>query len=429
MPGKKISLNIVTLGCSKNVVDSEKFLGNLSKEKFTVFHNSEKPSDIVIVNTCGFIHDAREESVNTILSFAEARKEGIIKKLFITGCMAQRYKSELLNEIPEADGVVGFGEITTLLNELNENENIPGNARILSTPEHFAYLKISEGCDRSCSFCAIPAIRGKHQSTPMEQLYDETQKLVSKGVRELLVIAQDTTYYGKDLGIRDGLASLLLKLSEIKELEWIRLHYAYPTGFPESVLEVIQSQRNICKYLDMPIQHVNDELLKSMRRGHDKKYIINLIEKIRKKIPEVYLRSSFIVGYPGEDAVKFNELLHFIKEFKIERMGVFGYSPEEGTPAFKLKSSVSPRIIKSRIDKIMEVQQEVSLKLNQQMIDKIVKVVIDGKEGDFYIGRSQYDSPEIDNEIIISSKSDLRIGDFYNAKISDAEHFDLFATI
>lgn len=429
MSRKKISLNIVTLGCSKNVVDSEKFLGNLSKEKFSVFHNSEQPSDVVIVNTCGFIHDAREESVNTILSFADARKNGVIKKLFITGCMAQRYKQDLLNEIPEADGVVGFGEITALLDELNEQKNIQGNARILSTPKHYAYLKISEGCDRSCSFCAIPAIRGKHLSLPIEQLLDETQKLVSKGVKELLVIAQDTTYYGKDLGMKNGLALLLSKLSEIKELQWIRLHYSYPSGFPESVLEIIQSQPNICKYLDMPIQHVNDELLKSMKRGHDKKYIINLIEKIRKKIPDIYLRSSFIVGYPGEDAVKFNELLHFIKEFKIERMGVFGYSPEEGTPAFKLKSSVSPRIIKSRIDKIMEAQQEVSLKINQQMIGKSIKVVIDGKEGDFYIGRSQYDSPEIDNEIIITSKKDLQVGNFYQANINDAEHFDLFATI
>jgi ribosomal protein S12 methylthiotransferase len=429
MSRKKISLNIVTLGCSKNVVDSEKFLGNLSKEKFFVTHNSEQPSDVVIVNTCGFIHDAREESVNTILSFAEARKSGLVKKLYITGCMAQRYKAELLNEIPEADGVVGFAEITALLNELNEQKNIPGNSRILATPKHYAYLKISEGCDRSCSFCAIPAIRGKHQSIPVESLLDETYELVSQGVKELLVIAQDTTYYGKDLGMKDGLALLLAKLSEIKELQWIRLHYTYPSGFPESVLEIIQSQKNICKYLDMPIQHVNDDLLKSMRRGHDKKYIIDLIEKIRKKIPEVYLRSSFIVGYPGEDNAKYNELLSFIKEFQIERMGVFGYSPEDGTPAFKLKSSVTARTIKSRIDKIMEVQQDVSLKINQQMIGKSVNVMIDGKEGDFYIGRSQYDSPEIDNEVIISSKKDLCIGNFYKVKIKDAEHFDLFATI
>ncbi len=423
----KITINVVTLGCPKNTVDSEKIMGRLPAAKFNIIHNSDKSSQIVLINTCGFINDAKQESIDTILQFVEAKKNN---KVFVTGCLAQRYKNELISEIPGIDGVFGLFETNELIKHITGCLYDDGGNRILTTPQHYAYLKISEGCDRTCSFCAIPLIRGSNVSFPVEKILDEAEMLAGKGVKELIVIAQDTTYYGLDLYKKRKLALLLEKLSEIKRFEWIRLHYAFPAGFPDDVLEVMTDKDHICKYLDIPLQHISDGLLASMRRNIDKKGTIALIKKIRHKVPGIALRTAFIVGYPGETNAQFEELYEFIAEQKFERMGVFTFSKEEGTAASELKHQLSSKIKQERYNKLMELQQQISFSFNQAMIGKNVKVIIDRREGDFYVGRTEYDSPEIDNEVLIPiTNNELRPGNFYQVRITEADDYDLYATV
>jgi ribosomal protein S12 methylthiotransferase len=426
---RKVSINVITLGCAKNIVDSEKIMGNLPPSQFEVYHNSQKPTDIVLINTCGFINDAKQESIDTILQYVEAKQQHKVKQVFATGCLAQRYKSELQNEIPDMDGVMGFSEIPNWIRELTHAGTDLTSNRIITTPSHYAYLKISEGCDRSCSFCAIPFIRGKNVSFPIEKVIDEAQMLADKGVKELIVVAQDTTYYGLDLYKKRQLALLLEKLSDIKQFQWIRLHYAFPAGFPEDVLEVMQSRDNICKYLDIPLQHINNGLLDSMRRALDSKSTIQLLDKIRTAVPGIHLRTSFIVGYPGETAQQFNELIDFIRQQRFERMGVFNFSPEEGTAAALLAPQISERTKQLRMNKLMALQQDISLSLNQAMIGQTMKVLVDRKENDFYIARTEFDSPEIDNEVLITADTKLMIGNFYKVKITQAEAYDLYGEV
>jgi ribosomal protein S12 methylthiotransferase len=423
---RKVSINVITLGCPKNTVDSEKIMGNLAPAQFDVFHNSDKPTDIVLINTCGFINDAKQESIDTILQYVEAKQQHKVKQVFVTGCLAQRYKSELQNEIPGMDGVIGFAEIPAWIRLFTHSASDLTSNRIITTPSHYAYLKISEGCDRTCSFCAIPFIRGKNVSYPIEKVIDEAHMLADKGVKELIVVAQDTTYYGLDLYKKRKLALLLEKLSDIKQFQWIRLHYAFPAGFPEDVLEVMQSRPNICKYLDIPLQHINDGLLDSMRRALDSKSTIHLLEKIRAAVPGIYLRTAFIVGYPGETAQQFTQLYKFIKEQRFQRLGVFSFSSEEGTAAALLTPHISERNKQLRMNKLMVLQQDISLSLNQAMVGKTMKVLVDRRENDFYIARTEFDSPEIDNEVLILADKKLVIGNFYKVKITQAEAYDLY---
>lgn len=425
----KISINVVTLGCAKNVVDSEKIMGSLPAGEFKIFHNSNETTDIVLINTCGFINDAKQESIDTILQFTEAKKHNKFK-VYVTGCLAQRYKAELLSEIPGIDGIFGLNETPELLEQITKSFSGLTDARILTTPSHYAYLKISEGCDRKCSFCAIPFIRGANVSYPVEKIIDEAEMLAAKGVKELIVIAQDTTYYGLDLYKKRKLALLLEKLSDIKQFEWIRLHYAFPAGFPDDVLELMQNRDNICNYLDIPLQHINDKILTSMRRNSDKKGTIALLKKIRNQVPGIALRTAFIVGYPGETQAQFDELYDFIRDQQFERLGVFTFSKEEGTVAGNLKPQVSSKVKQERYEKLMDLQQQISSSLNQEMIGKSLKVIIDRKEGDFYIARTEFDSPEIDNEVLIpASGGKLQIGNFYVVKITGADVYDLFAEL
>ncbi|MEI6122653.1 MAG: 30S ribosomal protein S12 methylthiotransferase RimO [Bacteroidota bacterium] len=422
-----MSINVVTLGCAKNVVDSEKIMGNIPAETFDIVHNSTKFTDIVLVNTCGFINDAKQQSIDTLLYYVEAKNRHKVKKVFATGCLAQRYKADLLNEIPELDGIYGFAEIPMLLkNFTKSNVDITAN-RIITTPCHYAYLKIAEGCDRTCSFCAIPFIRGKNVSIPIEKVLEEAQMLADKGVKELIVVAQDTTYYGLDLYKKRMLARLLEKLSDIKQFQWIRLHYAFPSGFPEDVLDIIQSRGNICKYLDIPLQHINDSILESMHRGIDSKGTRELLRKIQNKIPGIHLRTAFIVGYPGETAAQFKELFNFVKEQRFERLGVFSFSSEEGTAAAAIKPQIRESTKTVRMNKLMELQQQISFSLNQAMIGKTLKVLVDRKENDFYIARTEFDSPEIDNEVLIPANKKLIISNFYQVRIYQAEQYDLYA--
>ena len=426
---KKVSINVVTLGCPKNTVDSEKIMGNLPAKAFDIYHNSEKPTDIVLINTCGFINDAKQESIDTILQFVRAKQEGKIRQVFATGCLAQRYKSELEQEIPGMDGVLGFADIPAWIRNMTHQDFDLTNNRLLTTPSHYAYLKIAEGCDRTCSFCAIPFIRGKNVSYPIESLLEEAHMLAAKGVKELIVVAQDTTYYGLDLYKERKLALLLEKLSDIPQFEWIRLHYAFPAGFPEDVLEVMQSRPNICKYLDIPLQHINDGLLDSMRRALDSKSTIALLEKIRKRVPGIHLRTAFIVGYPGETAQHFKQLYEFVRQQRFERMGVFGFSAEEGTAAALLTPQISARTTQLRMKKLMELQQDISYSLNEAMMGNILKVIVDRKENDHYIARSEFDSPEIDNEVLIPATKKLHVGNFYMVKITGAEAYDLYGEV
>jgi ribosomal protein S12 methylthiotransferase len=426
---KKISINVVTLGCPKNTVDSEKIMGNLPPSQFEVHHNADKPSDIVLINTCGFINDAKQESIDTILQYVDAKQQHKVKQVFATGCLAQRYKNELQHEIPGLDGVMGFAEIPAWIREMTHSGNELTFNRILSTPSHYAYLKIAEGCDRSCSFCAIPFIRGKNVSVPMEKLLEEAQMLAAKGVKELIVVAQDTTYYGLDLYKKRRLADLLEKLSDSKQFKWIRLHYAFPAGFPEDVLEVMRNRDNICKYLDIPLQHISDGLLDSMRRALDSKSTIQLLDKIRKAVPGIHLRTAFIVGYPGETAQHFKQLYEFVRQQRFQRMGVFSFSAEEGTAAASLKPQISERTKQLRKNKLMALQHDISYSLNREMVGQTLKVLIDRKENDYYIARTEFDSPEIDNEVLIAAKRNLVIGNFYQVKITQAEPYDLYGEV
>ena len=426
---RTLVINVVTFGCAKNIVDSEKIMGSLPSRKFKIVHNSDQQADIVIINTCGFINDAKQESVDAILEFAEEKKIRNTK-VFVTGCLAQRYKSELLAEIPGLDGVFGLNETNSLLREITNNETKHSDNRILTTPKHYAWLKISEGCDRSCSFCAIPMIRGANVSYPIKKILDEAAMLADKGVKELMVIAQDTTYYGLDIYKKRKLALLLEKLSDIKQFEWIRLHYAFPAGFPEDVLELMQGRDNICKYLDIPLQHIDDKILSSMRRGIDKKGTVALVEKFRNKVPGIALRTAFIVGYPGETRAQFDELYNFVREQQFERMGVFTYSKEEGTVAGAIKQQTGAKEKQRRFEQLMELQQQIVASKNQALVGKTMKVIIDRKENEFYVGRTEFDSPEIDNEVLIPAKDNqLKPGNFYDVRITGADVYDLYAEV
>lgn len=434
---KKPRLNIVTLGCSKNKVDSERLAASL-EFKYEIVHDSEQKSDVVIINTCGFIGDAKEESIDTILEYAELRRTKKIKRLYVTGCLSQRYRNDLQEEIHEVDGFYGVEAVQLIANDILRNEELGirneelseeyNVNRVLSTPEHYAYLKISEGCNRRCAFCAIPLIRGEHVSVPMETLIQEAQLLAKKGVKELILIAQDLTYYGRDIDGQYHIVELVKRLLEIKEFEWIRLHYGYPQGFPDELLDLMNQEPRICNYIDLPLQHISTPILKNMRRGVDKEQTINFVKNARNRVPGIAFRTTFIVGFPGETEEQFEELCDFIREMKFERAGVFAYSPEEGTPAYEMEDDVPEDVKQQRVDDIMAIQQNISLETNEKRVGTVEKVLIDRIEGDYYIGRTQYDSPEVDDEILISlDDADLEIGTFVNAKIVKADYFDLYA--
>ncbi|MBT3417618.1 MAG: 30S ribosomal protein S12 methylthiotransferase RimO [Flavobacteriales bacterium] len=429
---KKNKINVITLGCSKNLYDSEVLMGQLKANKIAVEHQSEKDdSNIVVVNTCGFIDNAKEESVNTILEQIRRKENGEIEKLFVTGCLSERYKPDLEKEMPNVDEFFGTRDLPRLLKSLGADykHELVGE-RLTTTPTHYAYLKISEGCDRKCSFCAIPLMRGGHKTTPIEDLVLEAEKLAVKGVKELILIAQDLTYYGLDLYKERKLAELMTKLSEVEGIEWIRIHYAFPTAFPVDVLEVIKNNPKICTYLDIPLQHVSDNLLKSMRRGTTMKKTMDLIKKFRENVPGITIRTSLIVGYPGETEKEFQELLDFVQHSKFDRLGVFTYSHEENTHAYNLEDDVPQDVKHQRAEDVMDLQSSISYDMNQERVGKTYKVLFDRKEGDFFIGRTEFDSPDVDNEVIVNAKEFyVRIGDFANIKITKADHYDLYGEV
>ena len=423
---KQPAVNIITLGCSKNLYDSETLAGQLEKQGHEVSH--EGHGNIVVVNTCGFIGDAKEQSVNAILEQVERKRRGEIDRLYVSGCLSQRYMDELRGELPEVDGFYGVNDMKAILAVLGADykKELAGE-RLLSTPRHYAYLKISEGCDRACSYCAIPLIRGKHISRPVEELIEEARILASKGVKELILIAQDLTYYGMDLYGRRRLSDLVRGIAEVDGIEWIRLHYAYPNGFPEDVLEVMASEPKVCKYLDIPLQHISDRILKSMKRGSTKEQINALLDKIREKVPGVALRTTLIVGYPGETPEEFEELKAWVQEQRFDRMGCFAYSEEEGTSAAQLEDDVPDEEKQRRIEELMEVQREISLQKNEEKVGKTLRVLIDTEQPDVYIGRTEYDSPEVDNDVFIDrEKYRVPTGGFVKVEVTSAGVYDLF---
>ncbi len=427
---KKQVVNVVTLGCSKNLVDSEVLMRQLDN-RYAVISDSNDPADIMVINTCGFIQDAKEESVDMILSAVEAKKAGKLQKVIVTGCLSQRYKKELEGEIDQVDAFFGVNDLPQILQtlEVDYKKELVGERR-LTTPSHYAYLKVSEGCDRRCAFCAIPLIRGKHVSKPFEEIVAEAEKLAAKGVKELLLIAQDLTYYGLDLYGRRRIAELVQALSEIEGIEWIRLHYAYPAGFPEDLLEVMRDNPKVCRYLDIPLQHINSRILHSMRRGLDGEKTRELALSWRRKVSGMALRSTFIVGYPGETEEEFVQLMDFVREMRFDRLGVFQYSPEENTAAFALTDDVRDEIKQQREERLMELQQQISLELNNEKVGKTFKVLIDKKEGDFYVGRTEFDSPEVDNEVLIpAGNQPLQAGNFYDVKITRSDFYDLYGVV
>ena len=424
---KKTKVNIVTLGCSKNQVDSEVLLTQLRGNGIDAVHESKKDdSNIVVINTCGFIDNAKQESIDTILRYVDAKEEGLVEKIYVTGCLSQRYKEDLEKEIPLVDAWFGTRDLSRLLKQLNANykQELVGE-RILTNPHHYAYLKISEGCDRPCSFCAIPLMRGKHISRPIEELVLEARNLAKQGTKELLLIAQDSTYYGLDLYKKRNLAELLKALSDVEGIEWIRLHYAFPTGFPMDALEVMAGRSNICKYIDIPLQHGSSRMLQIMRRGTTQEKTEQLLQTIRETVPGIAIRTTLIAGHPGEGEEDFQEMMKFVERSRFDRLGVFSYSHEENTHAHSMPDNVPEETKQERVDAIMELQQGISLKLNQQKIGKVFKVLIDRKEGGNFIGRTEFDSPEVDNEVIVPTKNYLRLGDFVKAKIIAATEFDL----
>ena len=418
---------MVTLGCSKNIYDSEVLMGQLKANNKNVVH--EKEGNIVVVNTCGFIDNAKEESINTILDYSQKKENGDIDKLFVTGCLSERYMPDLKKEIPNVDEYFGTTDLPKLLKALKADykHELIGE-RLTTTPKNYAYLKISEGCDRPCSFCAIPLMRGKHRSKSIEDLVEETKNLVKNGVKEVILIAQDLTYYGLDLYKKRALSSLLRELVKINGIEWIRLHYAFPNGFPVDVLDVIKNESKVCNYIDMPLQHISSKILKSMRRGSKKENIIDLIQKIRKSNPDIAIRTTLIVGYPGETENDFNELRDWVEETKFDRLGCFTYSHEENTHAYNLIDDVSENIKHARMNEIMEIQSQISFDLNQNKINKVFNCVIDRKEGVNYVGRTEFDSPDVDNEVLVdATQYYLKIGEFVKLKIVSATEFDLYA--
>ena len=423
---KKNRINVVTLGCSKNVYDSEVLMGQLRANKKEVVHEEE--GNIVVINTCGFIANAKEESVNTILEYVDKKQAGEVDKVFVTGCLSERYKPDLEKEIPNVDEYFGTSDLPNLLKALGADykHELIGE-RLTTTPKNYAYLKIAEGCDRPCSFCAIPLMRGKHKSKPIEELVLESQKLASNGVKELILIAQDLTYYGLDLYKKRNLAELLKELSKVEGIEWIRLHYAFPTGFPMDVLEVMKEEPKICKYLDIPLQHISDPILKSMRRGTTKAKTTRLLKDFRQIVPNMAIRTTLIVGYPGETEEDFQTLKEWVKDIRFERLGCFTYSHEENTHAYNLEDDVPEEVKQNRANEIMELQSGISWQLNQEKIGKSFRCIIDRKEGNYFIGRTEYDSPDVDNEVLVDARNFyVKIGEFVELEITDAADFDLY---
>jgi ribosomal protein S12 methylthiotransferase len=426
---KKNRINVVTLGCSKNVYDSEVLMGQLKASGKDVVHEEE--GNIVVINTCGFINNAKEESINTILEYVQKKEEGEIDKVFVTGCLSERYKPDLQKEIPNVDEYFGTTELPSLLKSLGADykHELIGE-RLTTTPKNYAYLKIAEGCDRPCSFCAIPLMRGKHKSTPIEEIVIEAEKLVAKGVKELILIAQDLTYYGLDIYKKRNLAELLEALVKVDGVEWIRLHYAFPTGFPMDVLDVMNREPKICNYIDIPLQHISDSILKSMRRGTTKEKTTKLLKEFREAVPNMTIRTTLIVGYPGETEDDYQELKQWVQKMRFERLGCFTYSHEENTHAFKLEDDVPESIKQQRANEIMEIQSQISWELNQEKIGQAFKVVIDRKEGNYFVGRTEFDSPDVDNEVLIdATKTYLKTGEFTTVKITDAADFDLYGEV
>ena len=426
---KKNRINVVTLGCSKNVYDSEVLMGQLKASGKDVVHEQE--GNVVVINTCGFINNAKEESVNTILHYMQKKEAGDVDKVFVTGCLSERYKPDLEKEIPNVDQYFGTTELPSLLKALGADykHELIGE-RLTTTPKNYAYLKIAEGCDRPCSFCAIPLMRGKHKSAPIEDLVTEAEKLAANGVKELILIAQDLTYYGLDLYKKRNLAELLEQLVKVEGIDWIRLHYAFPTGFPMDVLDVMNREPKICNYLDIPLQHVSDSILKSMRRGTTKEKTTKLLKEFRAKVPEMTIRTTLIVGYPGETEEDFQTLKDWVKEMRFERLGCFTYSHEENTHAYNLEDDVPEEVKMKRANEIMEIQSQISWELNEAKIGQEFKVVIDRKEGNYFVGRTEFDSPDVDNEVLIdASKTYLKTGEFTKVKVIEAEDFDLYGLV
>jgi len=435
----KSTIDFITLGCSKNLVDSERLMGLFESHGYHVTHDSDNPQgEIVVINTCGFIEDAKQESIDTILEFAQAKTEGKIKKVFVMGCLSERYLADLEAEIPEVDGWYGKFNYVDLLNHLETLDGLGNQAsctsgrsweRVLTTPSHYAYLKISEGCDRHCAYCAIPIITGKHQSRPMDEILQEVRYLVSQGVKEFQVIAQELTYYGVDLDGKQHIAELIEQMADIEGVEWIRLHYAYPAHFPWDLLKVMREKQNVCNYLDIALQHISDSMLSRMQRHFTKAETYDLIQKMREEVPGIHLRTTLMVGFPGETDEDFQELLDFTRWARFERMGAFAYSEEDGTYSAKhYKDDVPQEVKQQRLDRLMRLQQHISAEIEAAKIGKILKVIIDRTEGEWFVGRSEFCSPEVDPEVLIPISEQLTIGQFYDVKVTDAEEFDLYAT-
>ncbi|MCB9032792.1 MAG: 30S ribosomal protein S12 methylthiotransferase RimO [Chitinophagales bacterium] len=429
---KKDKVNVITLGCSKNLVDSEVLIAQLQHNEIDTTHQAEEDdANIIIINTCGFIDRAKEESINTILEYTEAKKHGNIDKLYVTGCLSHRYKDELKVEFPEVDDFFGTLELPNILAKFNADykHELLGE-RVLTTPNHYTYLKIAEGCNRTCSFCAIPIMRGNHVSKTIEDLIAEAKNLAKQGVKEIMLIAQELTYYGLDIYKKRALADLLYQLNEVDGIEWIRLHYAYPSKFPLDVIDAIKNCSKVCHYLDIPLQHANDNVLKSMQRQITQAETKALIQEIRTAIPDIAIRTTMLVGYPNESEADFEDLCHFVKEMQFERLGVFQYSHEEGTSAYELEDNIPDEVKEERVAMLMQIQQDISYEKNQEKIGKRYKVLIDSIEGDYFIGRTEYDSPEVDNEVLIEAKNNYcRVGDFCTVIIDDATDFDLYGTV
>lgn len=430
---KKNKVNVVTLGCAKNIFDSEVMMAQLKANNYEVKHEeSDSDAAIVVINTCGFIDNAKEESINTILQFAEARADGRVEKVYVTGCLSERYRAELEADIPEVDGYFGTRELPRLLKTLKADykKELVGE-RLLTTPSHYAYFKVSEGCDRPCSFCAIPLMRGKHVSTPIEELVAQAKNLAKKGVRELMLIAQDSTYYGLDIYKKRALGELLDALAAVEGIDWIRLHYAFPTGFPMDVLDVMAAHPNICNYLDMPLQHASTNMLKAMRRGTTREKTTQLIHDIRERLPGIAIRTTLIVGYPGETEDDFQQMCDWVEEMRFERLGCFTYSHEENTHAFNFEDDVPDEVKKQRADRIMEIQSGISMELNAAKVGQTFKVLFDRIEGGYFVGRTEFDSPDVDNEVWVKQEDDLhiRIGDFEDVTIERADHYDLYGRV
>lgn len=428
---KRNKVNVITLGCSKNTVDSENLMTQLKANDFDVKHDSDRKANVIIVNTCGFIDLAKQESIDTILEYADLKSAGEIDKLYVTGCLSQRYKDNLEAEIPEVDAFFGTLEMPQLLAKLNANyqHELIGE-RLISTPSHYAYLKISEGCNRTCSFCAIPLMRGKHVSRPIEELVKEAKNLARQGVKEIMLIAQELTYYGLDLYKKRELSALLEALHEVEGIEWIRLHYAYPSKFPVEVFDTMAKLPKVCKYLDMPLQHANDGVLARMRRQITQAETVELINIAREKVPNIAIRTTMLVGFPGETEEEFEDLCKFVEDMKFERVGVFQYSHEEDTSAHDFPDDIDPSVKEARAQRLMEIQQDISLEKNEAKVGQTLKVLFDRKEGEYFIGRTEHDSPEVDNEVLVKGKKNyIRLGDFANIKITSAAEFDLFGEV